>query len=65
MGGFPDAYTIYTADREQCWNRITTSPDERVMHPRSQRLLSRGRRLSQPLAHTLKFRLPDTRGSSL
>jgi hypothetical protein len=41
--------------------RITRRQDESVM-PLTQHLRHRDERTPQPLAHTLKFRLRDTRG---
>jgi hypothetical protein len=57
MRGFPDAYTIYTANREQCWNPHHSRHDESVTHL-IQHVLSRDGCTSQALAHTLKFGYP-------
>jgi hypothetical protein len=61
MRGFPDAYTIYTANREQCWNPHHLRHYESVLPPHSARAQP-GRMASQALAHTLKFGLLDMRG---
>ncbi len=61
MGDFPDAYTIYTAIREQCRIPHHQISDQSALYV-SQHLLNRNVPLSQPLAHTLKFGFSEYAG---
>jgi hypothetical protein len=63
MGDFPDAYTIYTANRALCWVPHHRVPGQKVMNSTTH-VLNRRTRSPRPLAHTLKFGFSDYAGSS-